>query len=114
MRVSSGAVALALCAVGVLSIPVIAVVVDDDLGLFLVTALTLGPLAVLLARSGARDDGRRPSPGFGRRAPVLVAVAGAFAALAVVAAVVDNQVWLPCFWIGVFTSALARSWGFRL
>jgi hypothetical protein len=108
-------VVLVLWALGCLGIPFLALVISDaDPGVFIVTAVTLGPLALLLASSGRRDDHRPPSAGFSRRAPTLAVVAGIFAILAVVAAGFGNRAWLPCFWLAVFGLALARSWGFRL
>ena len=115
MRRRSGPVVLILWALGWLALPFLALFINSaDIGLFIVTTILFGPLAILLARSGSRDDGRQPSQGFARRSSGLIVVAFALAALALVAGVVGNPSWLLCFWIAVFSFALARSWGFRL
>lgn len=67
----TGPVVLILWAIGWLAIPFLALVVnDEDLGVFIVTAISFGLLAFLLARSGSRHDGHEPSSGFLRQSRV--------------------------------------------
>ncbi len=100
--------------VAMFSIPLLAWFIDDvDVGVFVTTSLLLGPLAFLLARSGARDDGEQPSAGFAQRAPSVMTIGWVFGALALVAAGFGNPAWSLCFWMAVFAFALARSWGYR-
>lgn len=114
-QATTGPIVLASATVGALAIPVLAVLVDDtDLGVFIVTAMVFGPLAILLARSGSGDDQRQLSAGFARRAGAVAIWGCVFVLVAMVAAVAGNSGWIPCFWIAVFLFALARSWGLVL
>ena len=111
----TGPLVLILWAVGWLAIPFLALVIDDEnLGVFIVTAIMFGPLAFLLVRSGSRDDGRKPSSGLRRRSRGLAVVACALAVLTATAAVVGNPGWIACYWIAVFAFSMALSWGFRM
>lgn len=87
------------------------VLASNDLGMFLVSSLIFGPLALLLWLGGRRDDRRRPSAGFARRAGVMATVAGLLLVLSGVVAVTGGDLWIALWWSGVLGLVLARTWG---